>query len=190
MPDNDNPIHPVTQPPISTSGNSGYKPSASNPPVVKSSPITQGGGYYQSRATDLGLMEQSPQAKKLPEMSVRLGEAKPGDKMVGGSTGNTMLNKSLTNQMNGMGPLSSSEAQFGTGGIFKKPNASSYESGSSLTSTIPNIMADNNVQSAIGSVTQPVSTGIMRSVPQIKTASFTAPQVDLMEQFKGGLDSI
>jgi hypothetical protein len=75
-------------------------------------------------------------------------------------------------------------------GILKKPEATSYESGSSLTNTIPNIMADNNVQSAIGSVTQPVSTGIMRSVPQLKTASYNEPQIDLLGQFKSGLDTI
>lgn len=75
-------------------------------------------------------------------------------------------------------------------GIFKKPEVKSYESGSSLTNTIPNIMADNNVQSAIGSVTQPVSTGIMRSVPQLGANKSAAPQIDLLSQFKSGLDTI
>lgn len=209
MPDNNQPVPPITQigattnpatqqlqkaQPLSTSGNSGYKPSASNPAVTKSSPITQEGGYYQSRATDLGLMDQSPQEKKLPEMSVRLGEAKPGEKMVGGSVGNTMLNKMLTNEMNGMGPISTVEARYGVGGkdtgIFKKPEVKSYESGSSLTNTIPNIMADNNVQSALGSVTQPVATGVMRAVPQLGVNKSAAPQIDLMSQFKSGLDTI
>ena len=176
--------------PLAQESSSGYKPSTSNPVVAKSSPITQEGGYYQSRATDLGLMEQSPQAKKLPEMSVRLGEAKPGDKLVGGIDSDAMNNRMLDNQMNGAGPISTSEAKYGTGGIFKKPESTSYESGSSLTSTIPNIMADNNVQSALGSVTQPVSTGIMRSVPQLKTKPFSAPQIDLMGQYKSGLESI
>lgn len=144
--------------PLAQTSNTGYKPSANNPTVTKSSPITQEGGYYQSRATDLGLMEQSPTEKKLPEMSVSLGTR--------------------------------SSPSYGTGGIFKKPEATSYESGSSLTNTIPNIMADNNVQSALGSVTQPVSTGIMRSVPQLSANKSAIPQIDLMSQFKSGLDTI
>lgn len=135
--------NPQTAPPISTSGNSGYKPSASDPTVVKSPPITQEGGYYQSRATDLGLMEQSPKSQNLPPMSASLGST------------------------------SQAAPRYGTGGImkvtgFQKPDSSSFQSGTSLTNSIPNIMADNNVQSAIGSVTQPVSTGLMRGVPKLK----------------------
>lgn len=165
MPDNNQPVQPVPTPnnqigatnnpqtaptankvPLSSAQVSkGYKASE-QAPTKGNAPITQEGGYYQSRATDLGLMEQSPKETKLPEMSVSLG--------------------------------TSSSPSYGTGGIlntsgFQKPNASSYESGTSLTSTIPNIMADSGVQSSIGSVTQPVSTGVMRAVP--KLAPWTNP---------------
>lgn len=158
--------------------NTGYKPSAQNPVVTKSTPIAPGGNYYQARATDLGLMEQSPTAPK------------PLPEMSASlGTGN-------------------SSPSYGTGGIFKAPNAKSYESGTSLTSSIPNIMADNNVQSAIGSITQPISTGIMRSVPQSQpkaspqlvastkqfadanSRSPVMPQIDLLSQYKSGVGEI
>ena len=139
----------VAKPSLSQTSNTGYKPSANNQPIVKSSPITQEGGYYQSRATELGMMEQSPQKQNLPEMSVSLGT--------------------------GTSP------SYGTGGIFKKPETTSYESGTSLTSTIPNIMADNNVQSAIGNVTQPVATGVMRAVPQISIKTSPPPKMNLWD---------
>lgn len=171
MADNNQPV-PQVQTPVQqaatqnatqvqpANSNTGYKPSTQNPVVTKSTPIAPGGNYYQARATDLGLMEQSPVASKpLPEMSASLG------------TGN-------------------SSPSYGTGGIFKAPNAKSYESGSSLTSSIPNIMADNNVQSAIGSITQPVSTGIMRSVPNMKGAAPAAKPIDLLAQYKSGIGEI
>lgn len=169
MADNNQPV-PQVQTPVQQAAtqnatqvqpaNTGYKPSTQNPVVTKSTPIAPGGSYYQARATDLGLMEQSPAAPKtLPEMSASLG------------TGNT-------------------SPSYGTGGIFKAPNAKSYESGTSLTSSIPNIMADNNVQSAIGSITQPVSTGIMRSVPSMKGAAPAAQPIDLLAQYKSGIGEI
>lgn len=169
MADNNQPV-PQVQTPVqqfakqaatqAQPANTGYKPSTQNPAVTKNTPIAPGGNYYQARATDLGLMEQSPAAPKpLPEMSASLG------------TGNA-------------------SPSYGTGGIFKAPNAKSYESGSSLTSSIPNIMADNNVQSAIGSITQPVSTGIMRSVPNMKGAAPAAKPIDLLAQYKSGIGEI
>ena len=200
MTDNNQPVQPVApsvpKPPTSQIGAtanpqttpkvtlaqaqaSGQYKASKTEPAGGSAPITQEGGYYQSRATDLGLMEQSPKETKLPEMSVSLGSQQPGDKMLGGGAANNMLNRQLTQQMQGVGPVSNKEASYGTGGImkppggFQTPNAASYQSGTSLTSTIPNIMADNNVHSAIGNVTQPVSTGVMRAVP--KLAPWTAP---------------
>lgn len=173
MPPNNQPVQPVPTPnsqigatnnpqtaptankvPLSAAQiDKGYKASE-QAPTKGNAPITQEGGYYQSRATDLGLMEQSPKETKLPEMNASLG------------TG--------------------SSPTYGTGGIlntsgFQKPDASSYQSGTSLTSTIPNIMADNNVQSAIGNVTQPVATGVMRAVPKLSPWSAPAEKMNLWD---------
>lgn len=158
---------PVTPPiaPTNQIGATSNPQSAALPAsTVKSAPITQEGGYYQSRATDLGLMDQSPKAQKLPEMSVSLGGS------------------------------NSSTPSYGTGGImkmpessgFKKPDQSSFQSGTSLTNAIPNIMADSGVQSSIGNVTQPVTTGLMRGVPKMPTPAYQ-PQyqnVDLYNESK------
>ncbi len=134
----------------------GYSAPKDQAPTKGNAPITQEGGYYQSRATDLGLMEQSPVSKPLAPMSVSLGGQ-------------------------------SSSPSYGTGGImkmpasgFQKPNAASYQSGTSLTDSIPNIMADNGVQSSIGNITQPVSTGLMRGIPKI-SESAPLPKISLWD---------
>lgn len=171
MPDNNQPVQPVPTP----NSQIGATNNPQTAPTVNKVPLSQSG--YSSAGSAMrkpGEGEASFQTRAIEQKNNAQAAtgSKPGDMIYDPSLDpNATIKKfdpatSSSYTVRGANDPNKQTGILNTSG-FQKPDASSYQSGASLTSTIPNIMADSGVQSSIGSVTQPVSTGVMRAVPKL-----------------------
>lgn len=177
MPTNNQPVQPVPTPnsQIGATNNPQTAPTANKVPLSQSGYSASGSAMRKPGEDEAGFQSRAIEQKNNAQAA---GGGKAGDMIYDPRLDtNATIKKfdpatSLSYTVGGASDPNKQSGILNTSG-FQKPDASSYQSGTSLTSTIPNIMADNNVQSAIGNVTQPVATGVMRAVP--KLSAWTAP---------------